>query len=114
MLGGKKGPLGKLHNLVVYIQRTPQRRSKFSALSHGLGLVRDNSRRWNSWKSEIDRALKPQIKEAIQGTVTDIKRMKKTGCSLKIGGPSQRLRIYYRPLRMLHYQPKVENQLWKT
>ena len=62
----KKGPLGKLHNLVVHIQRTPQRRTKFSALSHGLGLVRDNSTRWNSWKSEIDRALKPQIKEAIQ------------------------------------------------
>jgi hypothetical protein len=62
----KRGPLGKLHNLVVHIQRTPQRRTKFSALSHGLGLIRDDSTRWNSWKSEIDRALKPQIKEAIQ------------------------------------------------
>jgi hypothetical protein len=44
----KKGPLGKLYNLVVYIQHTPQRHTKFSALSHGLGLVRDNLTRWNS------------------------------------------------------------------
>ena len=38
----QKGPLGRLHNLVVWIHRSPQRRTRFLALSHGLGLIRDN------------------------------------------------------------------------
>ena len=62
----KKGPLGKLHNLVVHIQHMPQHYAWFSALSYGLGLCRDNSTCWNSWKAAIDHTLWPQIKEAIQ------------------------------------------------
>jgi len=62
----KKGPLGKLHNIVVYIQRSAQRIQRFKSLieANGLGLIRDNSTRWNSWYKMLQRALK--LKEAIQ------------------------------------------------
>ena len=39
----QKGPLGKLHNLVVYIQRSTQRITQFRALSDSHNLTRDNS-----------------------------------------------------------------------
>jgi hypothetical protein len=53
----QKGPLGKLHNLVVYIQRSPQRIASFLLLSQGKRLVRDNKTRWNSWYHMIHQAL---------------------------------------------------------
>ena len=50
--GGKKGPVGKLHNFVVFIRRSPQRREQFSLLTEegeeDLDLIRDNATRWNS------------------------------------------------------------------
>jgi len=39
----QKGPLGKLHNIVVYIQRSTQRLANFRNLSSGRNLVQDNS-----------------------------------------------------------------------
>lgn len=62
----KKGPLGKIHNIVVFIQRSSQRTESFKALaeSNGLGLTRDNATRWNSWFRMLARALK--LIEAIQ------------------------------------------------
>ena len=62
----KKGPLGKLHNIVVFIQRSTQRIQRFKSLieANGLRLIRDNSTRWNSWYMMLERALK--LKEAIQ------------------------------------------------
>jgi hypothetical protein len=59
----QKGPLGKLHNIVVYIQRSTQRIANFKELSGGRKLVRDNSTRWNSWYSMISTATK--LKTAI-------------------------------------------------
>jgi hypothetical protein len=44
----RKGPLAKLHNLVVYIQRSTQRIQLFHKLSDGLNLSRDNYTRWKS------------------------------------------------------------------
>ena len=61
----QKGPLGKLHNIVVFIQRSPQRKELFLQLSHGRHLVRDQQTRWNSWFAMIDRALQPDLKIAI-------------------------------------------------
>ncbi|KID81519.1 transposase-like protein [Metarhizium guizhouense ARSEF 977] len=60
----RKGPLGKLHNIVVYIQRSPQRLANFRELSGGRNLVRDNSTRWNSWYAMIHTATK--LKTAIK------------------------------------------------
>ena len=67
----KRGPVGKLHNIVVFICRTPQRREKFKdqpELQHlsadGIGefdhlnLIVDNATRWNSLYLMIDRSLK--------------------------------------------------------
>jgi len=45
----KLGPQGKLHNIVVYIMRSPQRIQKFRRLSKGLMPKRDHRVRWNSW-----------------------------------------------------------------
>ena len=59
----KKGPLGKLHNFVVYIQGSVQREQDFWGLSHDLRLIRDNITRWNSWYSMLERAL--LLKDAI-------------------------------------------------
>ena len=57
----QQGPLGKLYNIVVYIQRSTQRIQAFKELSGGRRLVRDNSTRWNSWFIMICTAIKPRI-----------------------------------------------------
>lgn len=54
----QNGPLGKLHNIVVYIQRSTQRLANFRELSGGRNLARDNSTRWNSWYAMISTAIK--------------------------------------------------------
>lgn len=53
----RKGPLGKLHNFVVFIQRSVQRLGKFLDLSRDHHLARDNSTRWNSWEKMLTVAL---------------------------------------------------------
>jgi hypothetical protein len=69
----KHGPIGKLHNVVVFIRRTPQRRELFIKISNleeadfaafalnedtrKLGVIQDNSTRWNSTYMMINRAL---------------------------------------------------------
>jgi hypothetical protein len=59
----RKGPLGKLHNFVVFIQRSTQRIQKFLELSKERHLARDNSTRWNSWYHMLEVAL--LLQEAI-------------------------------------------------
>ena len=46
----KMGPLVKLHNIVVWTAASTQRFDAFKGLAEadGLGLLRDNSTRWNS------------------------------------------------------------------
>ena len=39
----QKGPLGKLYNIVVYIQQSIQRLANFKDLSNNCNLVQDNS-----------------------------------------------------------------------
>lgn len=60
----KKGPIGRLHNIVVFIRRSPQRRETFLKIAgdtdefRKLMLIQDNATRWNSVYSMIDRAMK--------------------------------------------------------
>lgn len=58
-----KGPLGKLHNVSVYIAMSTQRVDAFKLISGNLRLPRDNSTRWNSWFRMLARAL--LLREAI-------------------------------------------------
>jgi hypothetical protein len=58
-----KEPLGKLHNLVVYTQRSPQQIARFRELSGGRNLVRDNATRWNSWYNMTKRGV--ELKHAL-------------------------------------------------
>lgn len=60
-----KGSLGKLHNFVVFIQRSVQRSQKFMAISHNRKLARDNNTRWSSWYIMIQTAL--NLRAAIDG-----------------------------------------------
>lgn len=64
----KKGPIGKLHNIVTFIRRTPQRREQFRSMEvsqfdldnetvQNLMVVCDNDTRWNSACNMIERAL---------------------------------------------------------
>lgn len=63
----KKGPIGKLHNIVKFIRMTPQRREQFletKAFDHlddsnldDLMVKSDNATRWNSADDMIERAL---------------------------------------------------------
>jgi hypothetical protein len=62
----QKGPLGKLHNIVVHIQRSVQRRTEFQELSSGLNLIRDNSTRWNSWYTMLKSAMRPKAQLALK------------------------------------------------
>ena len=59
----QQGPLGKLHNIVVYIQASIQWEQKFWELSSGSRLTRDNDTRWNSWFSILTVAI--NLQEAI-------------------------------------------------
>ena len=61
----QKGPLGKLHNIVVFIHCSPQREETFLYLSHGKHLIRDQQTRWNSWFAMVDRAIQADIRIAI-------------------------------------------------
>lgn len=60
------GALGKLHNIVVFVQRSPQRIAEFREYSQGKRLERDNSTRWNSWSHMIGCALRPGVQPAIR------------------------------------------------
>lgn len=57
----KHGPVGMLHNTVVFIKRSPQRREQFSDIAEDdeadLELVQDNATRWNSAFLMIRRAI---------------------------------------------------------
>ena len=75
----KRGPVGKLHNVIVFICRSPQRRQKFADTKgfstdektnfDHLNLVGDNATRWNSLFLMIDRALK--LKDRIDSFCVD-------------------------------------------
>ena len=51
------GPLGKLHNIIVWIMGSPQRIQSFKLRSGGLMPRRDNSTRWHSWYEMLQRAI---------------------------------------------------------
>ena len=58
------GPLGKLHNINVWITGSPQRIQLFKKQSMGLLPHRDNSTRWNSWYNMLNWAIE-KLKGAI-------------------------------------------------
>ena len=60
-----KSPLWKLHNFVVFIQRSVQRSQKFLALSNSRKLVRDNETRWSFWYTMLEVAL--CLRNAVDG-----------------------------------------------
>jgi hypothetical protein len=62
----KFGPIGKLHNIVVDIQSSPQRMQEFLLLSKNQRPARDNKTRWNSLAKMCKRALTSPVFEAIQ------------------------------------------------
>ncbi len=61
----KHGPLGMLHNIIVYIQASPVRMQNFLRLSRGRRPARDNKTRWNSWERMLKIALSPPVYDAI-------------------------------------------------
>lgn len=63
----QKGPLGKIHNISVFITLSTQRIETFKSISGGLSLSRDNATRWNSWFQMLLRAL--DLKEPIDNYV---------------------------------------------
>jgi hypothetical protein len=52
----EKGPLGKIYNIVVYIQCSIPRRHDSAKLAKNR-LYRDNSTRWNSWFNMLKSVL---------------------------------------------------------
>lgn len=70
----KRGPIGKLHNIVVYINRSPQRQQQFRSKQDAVAsddnipkfyyqLIQDGGVRWNSSYNMIERAL--QVRNAV-------------------------------------------------
>lgn len=73
----RRGPIGRLYNLVVWIYKSPQRKIRFYEAQREfralletednaaglviLDLVQDNSTRWNSTYKMIDRAVKLRL-----------------------------------------------------
>ena len=53
----KLGPLGKLHNFVIYIGCTAQWKQQWKAISRGRNIARDNRTRWNSWYKMLGEAI---------------------------------------------------------
>jgi hypothetical protein len=60
------GPLGMLHNFIVYLQASPQRLQRFMKLSKGARLSRDNKTRWNSWAKALRLAFSHPLHDAIK------------------------------------------------
>ena len=59
------GPLGKLHNIVIYIRSSANRTTWFT--NHSKVLISlDNRMRWNSWFLMLQKTLKNQVRTAIQ------------------------------------------------
>src|SRR5205823_305461 len=58
----KKGPVGKIHNIVIHIRRTPQRIAAFRSIQQVPGnsvlVVADNDTRWNSVYNMLQMAIK--------------------------------------------------------
>jgi hypothetical protein len=71
----RKGPIGKLYNLIIYITHSANRREAFNRLQEVAfeslvdgdhdalklrlkQLIRDNLTRWNSWYDAAERAIK--------------------------------------------------------
>lgn len=59
------GVLGKLHNIIMYIQSSTQRRQEWKQKYSKKVLRRDNATRWNSWYTMCDCALQPATKAAL-------------------------------------------------
>jgi len=61
----RKGPLGKLHNIIVWISHSPQRRDRFAERvkqslgpsTNALSLINRNSTRWGGDYDSLKRAL---------------------------------------------------------
>jgi hypothetical protein len=62
----KFGPIGKLHNIVVEIQSSPQRMQEFLVLSKNQRPARDNKTRWNSMAKMLKKPLTSPVHEAIK------------------------------------------------
>ena len=68
----RKGPLGKLHNIIVWISRSPQRRDRFAARvkqslgpsTKALSLINGNSTRWRGDYDSLKRAL--ELRDPLQ------------------------------------------------
>jgi hypothetical protein len=61
----KLGPQDKLHNIIVFFMRSPQRIQKFRRLSKNLMPKRDYRVRWNSWFIMLDWSIN-RIKPFLQ------------------------------------------------
>ena len=65
----KFGPIGKLHNIIVDIQSSPQRMQEFMILSKNQRPARDNKTRWNSMAKMLKKALASPVHEAIKSYI---------------------------------------------
>lgn len=80
----RRGPIGKLHNVVVFIRRSPQRLDIFRELADAgddfaeLKMVQDNATRWNSAYDMIDRALKKRanVERFIESSIYEVNKNK--------------------------------------
>lgn len=60
----KKGPLGRLHNIITWLFRSLIRLNEFLVYSRGFHPARDNPTRWNSWEAVLRIATSSSIYEA--------------------------------------------------
>ncbi|KAM4061714.1 transposase-like protein [Hirsutella rhossiliensis] len=87
----KKGPLGKLHNFVVFVQSSVQRRQKFLAISHNRKLARDNDTRWsscrgystNGWKEIVPETSSPEEWVILEKIKSFLEKLKMTTKALE-------------------------------
>jgi hypothetical protein len=72
LLWRRRGPVGKLHNIIMFIRRSPQRIYAFRSICNNenwtatdwddLDVLADNATRWNSLYKMVERALKLQAR----------------------------------------------------
>ena len=91
------GCYGKLYNIVLWVQKSPQRMERFKLINH-LILIRDNFTRWHLYYDMCDRAL--QLREEITYLLTTEPELDEDSLRVADWGYLNNIKLFLQPFRI--------------